>query len=92
MGAPEVSGSIANDWKLVSYPLVRTTIIIIVYEARDAITKGIRIILRIDIDILLLDCMPETLYPDIVFATALPSMLIWIPSLFNVASHSAQVY
>ena len=36
--APEVLGSIANSWQLVSNTLMRTTIIIIVDEARDAFT------------------------------------------------------
>ena len=38
VAAPEILGSIADGWQLVSNPLVRTTIIIIVDEGRDAFT------------------------------------------------------
>ena len=70
VAAPEVLGSIANSRQLVSNTLMRTTIIIIVDEARDAFTQGIRIILGIDIDVFLLDRMPEPLYPDVVLAAS----------------------
>ena len=51
---------------------MRPFVVIVLYEGVNTLAQFLHTLCRIQIDILLLDGAPKSLYPDIVFASSLP--------------------